>query len=128
MPDFSGSSRTKASWVTAGDPGVVRAALLAALRDRRARLASVSADGPLEAVLGSRFGFRMLGFLAPPAWVPMRLTASVTAAEGGSRLDLEAASDEGWYLGRVDSLVNRVSSKGFAVLFDELREVAPPTV
>jgi len=88
----------------------------------------MSADGPLEAVLGSRFGLRMRGFLAPPSWIPVRLTASVTAVEGGSRVDLEAISNEGRYLYRVDSLADGVNSKGFAVLFDKLREVAPPVV
>lgn len=120
------SSCASDSWVTAGDPRSVRAVLKAGLRGRRPRLLSTDLDGPVEAALGSRFVYRMLGFLTPTELIPMRLTARVTAMGAGSRVDLEAVSEEGRYLFRVDSWADAVHSRGAVSLFSSLRGVAPP--
>jgi hypothetical protein len=52
---------------------------------------------------GSRLTYRMFGIFAGPQRYPLHWTATAEAKDGGSHVGISFASDEGWYLFRINA-------------------------
>ena len=122
MPDFSGQFRVTDSWLSAGEAAEVLA-----------RLADVveatppPVGHPLEADLGSRLSMRTLGFLVPSRKVPIRVTVEVVERNPGSKVMVQAVSNQGWYAMSASRFTRAVYDRAFSELLNTLRQAAPPS-
>lgn len=120
MPDYTGAYRSTDSWVTRGSPADVLPRLAAVVG------ATVTSDGAVETTVGSRVAMRLWGVLIPTRKIPLRVRLTAAQAESGTRVSAEATSNQGWYAMSVSRMASRIYERGFAELFNRLREVAPP--
>ena len=121
MPDFSGQFRVSDSWLTTGSSDQAMACLAQIFA------ATPPQSGqPLETEVGSRLAMRSLGFLTPPSKVPLRVIIEAVEHDQGTRVMVQAVSNQGWYAMSSSRLTDRVYDRAFKELLAALRQAAPP--
>jgi hypothetical protein len=126
MPDFSGSYRRSDSWTSDGSPSDLVKSAVRALQPLTKQVQAQTGNS-VELSLGSRFGFRMLGFLTPKRLMPLRLIVRVTAETAQStRVMVDARSDEGRFLFEIAKPLARRYNEVFDDLFARLRKATVP--
>jgi hypothetical protein len=127
VPDFSGSKGRSESWLVEGSLYQVLQAVSELAGSWNGGRLEQASDTEITLILGSRFAYRMLGFLTPSRRMPLTVELSVAQEEEGIvQLTAKAASDEGWGLIDIESWAIRLYNRVFSELFAALRRLAPP--
>lgn len=122
VPDFSGSFTAADAWRVDGRPFDVMRGLVAASCEAGGRVEGNS-ELSAEIAFGSRFRYRMLGFLASPTCVPVHMTLTVEVDESKSDRRVRAAvrSDQGWYLWQPGGLAEQAFASTSTVRLSAVR-------
>ena len=119
VPDFSGAYTSSDTWTTAGGAAQV-------LPRFAATIGLATTTDPVEGEIGSRLAMRLWGLMIPTRKIPLRVCITTTPTDAGTRVEVEAASNQGWYAVSASSLSARIYDRGFRDLFARLRAAAPP--
>lgn len=117
MPDFSGTLQASRTWRVAASP---QHAISLAVRASGHEPDEQSGAGAVVS-LGSRMGFRLLGFVTPARMMPVRMTVDAQSASNElALLTVRLSSYEGWYLVRLVGITERLYRRAFDRIFESI--------